>query len=129
MRKLLVGAVACGLTMGALGVSTAAAPQSYETSINQSLAAKSPHGYVVGGTLEVKGKKKCRSNREMSLVETQPMMMKRNPGDVLDTVNSSDNGAWLMQVEKKTFDVKIKVEKKTLSNGDVCKGASQHILL
>jgi hypothetical protein len=128
MKKLFAGTIACGLTLGALGVSTAAAPQSYETAINQSIAEGSPHGYVVGGTLEVNGKQKCRSNREMSLVQTQETK-RRAPGDILDTGTSSDNGAWLMQVEVMTTAVKIKVEKKTLNSGDVCKGASQHIVL
>lgn len=127
MRRLFVGTIACGLTMGAFGVSSAAAPQSYETNINQTIATNTETGYVVGGTLDSE-KKKCRSNREMSLIQTQGTK-RRAPGDVLDTGTSSDNGAWLLQVEVKTFDVKEKVEKKTLNNGDVCKGASQHILL
>lgn len=88
-------------------------------------------GGLSEGNLVVLGKvaspkKKCRGNRQVILLAERSGTFKP-----ADRARSSANGGWLL-LAKITDDLgalKVKVTRKKLRNGDVCKGAAKPVQL
>jgi hypothetical protein len=131
MRKIAAAVAVCGLAFAGVGATSAAAPSSFDTQIDVLGADSAPTGFIVFGVLESE-KKKCRQSRDWKAIAKTNAPKRAQRGDILilDTGTSSENGGWAFHVEQKFLgQLKLKVAAKTLSSGDLCKGATESINL